>query len=37
MIESKEIRFHCTDSDDSMVTFAFDAVGMDATELFIAL
>ena len=34
MIESKNIKFNCIDSDDSMVTFHFDAVGMDATEMF---
>lgn len=34
MIESKEVRFHCTDSDDSMVTFVFDAFEMDHQEMF---
>lgn len=34
MIESKEIRFHCTNSDDSMVTFSFDAMKMNTQEMF---
>ena len=34
MIESKEVTFHCTDYDDSMVTFVFDAFQMDTQEMF---
>ena len=34
MIESKQIRFSCTNSDSSTVTFEFDAIEMSTFEMF---
>ena len=34
MIESKQIRFSCTNSDNSTVTFEFDAIEMSTFEMF---
>ena len=34
MIESKNIKLSCTDSDNSTVTFEFDAIEMSTFEMF---
>ena len=33
-IDGKEIQFHCIESEDSSVTFTFDASGMNTKEMF---